>query len=225
MRNLILAASAVLGVASAANAGGYAAPIIEIPPVVAVESQPDWQGFYVGAGLGYAFNADDRIGEYIDHTQNTIGNARLHGPHLTVRAGYRWQRQKWVFGPELAYTRGNVRDSFEHSKGEFESRENSVLSLRFKTGRLVRPDTQVYGFVGWQKGDFTYVDSGKELDYDADGGLFGVGVEKKLTEHLSITGELEHGYFGKTPMIIDTDKLSKATPEHSNIRIGLNYQF
>ena len=52
MRTLFLAASTLaLFSVSAAHAGGFAAPVVDVAPVVVTES-PAWQGGYVGAAPG-----------------------------------------------------------------------------------------------------------------------------------------------------------------------------
>ena len=64
MRNNLIAASvAALLSVSAAHAGGFTAPVVEIePPLVVTPAPSDWQGAYAGITLGYAFGGDDDIG-------------------------------------------------------------------------------------------------------------------------------------------------------------------
>ena len=229
MRSMILASGIALLAGAAANAGGFTAPVVNVEPVtpVVATEAPAWQGGYVGGALGYAFRGDDRIGESVNGVLvNTIGNAKLNGPNLSLRAGYRWQRENWVVGPELSYTFGNISDEFTYgAAGKFESKVNNMLAVKLKTGYLVRPDTLVYGIGGWQKGDFTYTQNGKDTDYDADGYVIGLGAEKMITSRMSITGELEHTYFGKTDVDLGGGIITKATPEHTNFKLGLNFKF
>ena len=107
---------------------------------------------------------------------------------------------------------------------EFESEVDSLLGIRLKTGYLVRPDTLVYGIAGWQQGDFTYSVDGEEEGYDADGYVLGLGVERKLTDRMSVTGEYEYANFGSTD-IEYLGRTTVATPEHSNVKLGLNFSF
>ena len=230
MRTLFLAASTLaLFSVSAAHAGGFAAPVVDVAPVapVVVTESPAWQGGYVGAALGYAFGGDDEIGASVGGTvEGNLGNAELGGPNLSLRAGYRWQRNNWVVGPELSYTAGDISDEFDYgTAGTFESKVNNTLAIKLKTGYLVQPDMLVYGIAGWQKGDFTYTNSGTDIDYDADGYVVGLGAEKMLSDRMSVTGEYEYSNFGNTEVDLGGGITTRATPEFSNIKLGLNFKF
>ena len=212
----------------AAQAGGFAAPVVEVEPIVAVTPAPApaWQGGYAGVALGYAFNGDDRIGRRGAGLDDSIGTAELSGVNLSLRAGYRWQRNNWVVGPELSYTAGDISDEFDYgTAGTFESKVNNTLAIKLKTGYLVQPDMLVYGIAGWQKGDFTYTNNGTDIDYDADGYVVGLGAEKMLSDRLSVTGEYEYSNFGNTEVDLGSGITTRATPEFSNIKLGLNFKF
>lgn len=230
MRNFILASGLALAAASTANAGGYSAPVVDAVPVVApvvVTETPAWQGAYVGAALGYAFNGDDRIGTNDGATRGTLGTAELSGGNFGVQAGYRWQRNNWVFGPELSYTTGSIEDDFEYGAGptEFKSEVNNTIGLTVKAGYLVRPDTLVYGLAGYKKGDFTYTNGGTEIDYDADGYVVGVGAERMISDRMSLFAEYEYSNFGRTEVDLGGGVTTEATPEFSNVKMGLNFKF
>jgi len=221
------AAAAIAFTISPANAGGYVAPVIEVEPPVVIAASTDWQGGYIGATLGYAFGGDDRIGNRIGTGPGVdLGKAELSGANLGLRLGYAWQRDRWVYGPELGITGGSIKDSFDTGTGKFESKVNYMLALRLKAGYLVQDDMLVYGLAGWQRGDFTYDDLGTDVDYNANGYVIGLGVEKRLNENWSITGEYEYTNFGKTDVTLPVSLgASVATPEHSNIKLGVNYRF
>lgn len=225
--NLIAASVAALLSVPAAHAGGFTAPVVDAAPLPVVAPAPgDWQGGYAGITLGYAFGGDDDIG--VRPPGVDIGSAELSGANAGLRLGYRWQRDRWVVGPEVAYVAGDINDSFDFANlggGEFESEVNDMLGLRLKTGYLVRPDTLVYGIAGWQEGDFTYNVNGTDFDYDADGYVLGLGVERKLTDRMSVTGEYEYANFGSTDVELAPGVVSVATPEHSNVKLGLNFSF
>ena len=228
MRNTLIAASvAALVSVPAAHAGGFSAPVVDVAPAPVITPAPaDWQGGYAGITLGYAFGGDDDIG--VRPPGVDIGSAELSGVNAGLRLGYRWQRDRWVVGPEVAYVAGDINDSFDFTLlggGDFESEVNNMLGLRLKTGYLVRPDTLVYGIAGWQKGDFTYNVNGRNIDYDADGYVLGLGVERKLTDRMSVTGEYEYANFGSAHVDIAPGAVSVATPEHSNVKLGLNFSF
>lgn len=225
--SFVAASAAALLSVPAAHAGGYVAPVVDIEPAPVVAAPvADWQGAYAGITLGYAFGGDDDIGARPPGID--IGSADVSGANAGLRLGYRWQRDRWVVGPEIAYVAGDINDSFDFTAlggGEFESEVNDMLGVRLKTGYLVRPDTLLYGIAGWQDGDFTYVVNGTDIDYDADGYVLGLGVERRLTDRMSVTGEYEYADFGSTDVEIAPGVTSVATPKHSNVKLGLNFSF
>ncbi|HRO16191.1 MAG TPA: porin family protein [Paracoccus sp. (in: a-proteobacteria)] len=228
---IISAAIAAASLSSTSWAGGYAAPVVDVEPVAPIVTAPvgDWQGAYGGLALGYALAGDDEIGVNEDNTTflGNIGTAEIGGPNLSVHAGYRWQRNQWVFGPELSYTAGDISDDFDYGiDGTFESEVNHVIALKLKAGYQVRPDMLVYGIAGLTKGDFTYVVDGSDLDYDADGYVVGLGAEKKLNDRMSVTGEWEFNDFGTTDVDLgDSGFTTVATPKFHNLKLGLNFKF
>lgn len=223
--SVVAASAAVLLSVPAAHAGGYIAPVLDVAPPVPVVSAPvaDWQGAYAGITLGYAFGGDDDIG--VRPPGGNIGSAEITGANAALRLGYRWQRNRWVVGPEISYGVGEIDDSFDFAGGEFESEANDLLGIRLKTGYLVRPDTLVYGIAGWQEGDFAYSVNGNDVDYDADGYVLGLGVERRLTDRMSLTGEYEYSDFGSTDVEIVPGATSVATPSFHNVKVGLNFRF
>lgn len=226
-----LASALMLG-AGAALAGGFVPPVVEATPIVVVaEPVGAWQGGYAGLTLGYAFNGKDRVG--VTDTADgsflgNIGEMKLGGANAGVRLGYRLQRDRWVFGPELGYEGGSIKDD---TKGDIagvshdaESKIKSVLALRLKTGYLAKPDTLVYGILGFARADVDYRVDGFKDSYKADGYVAGFGVEKQLNEKWSITGEYEYASFDKKKMPFG-DITSEATPKYNNIKVGANFRF
>lgn len=232
--SLSLAAAIALGFTASAQAGGFVAPVVEAEPVTPVAVAPvagAWQGGYAGLALGYAFGGDDEVGVFspAGGFLGNVGNAEVSGVNLDAHIGYRWQRDRWVFGPELSYMGGNIDDEFDFANtlgsGTVESEVDNVLALKVKTGYLVQPDMLVYGIAGWQSGNFTYTVSGVEEEYDADGYVLGLGVEKKFTERMSVTGEYEYSDFGTTDVDVGGGFTTNASPAFSNVKVGVNFKF
>ena len=248
--NAFLFTTAAVFAGSAAFAGGYIAPVVEeVVPVVEVAETPAWAGGYVGGTLGYAFQGEDRVGYHDTATatdpERSLGNAgelKLKGVNGGVRAGYRWQRENWVFGPELAFDFGNIEDStdgrltasgFVTTDVETKSKVKNVASLVMKGGYLVKPDLLLFTKAGVARADIEYranfVDidgnsSSGEADYKKTGYIVGVGLEKQVSEKLSISGEYEYANFGKETREFDGIH-TEATPKYNNIKIGVNYSF
>lgn len=232
MKSLLSTAAIMFALATTAQAGGYAAPIVPVAtpaPVLAAPAAPgNWQGGYAGIALGYGFDGDDRIGQFDanDRFLGDLGNAEVQGGNVTLRAGYRWQRDRWVFGPQVSYMFGDVQDEYNLATGgKFESRVNSLLSLKMHAGYAASPDMLVYGIAGVQQGDFTYTNAGIDADYDQTGYVAGLGAERKLTDRWSLTGEWEYNRFKKQDVEIAPGIVSTATPTFSNVKLGLNFKF
>lgn len=251
------AAAAVLALlAPVAHAGGYTAPVEPVPVIAPVTTAPaPWAGAYAGGSLGYSFGADDEIGwETFEGDMSVargtkLGQVDLTGPTAGLQVGYRWQRNNWVFGPELWAEMGSVDDTdsvvytdsyiFEGENveldlsGDVESKVNHILGLQFKTGYLTSPNTMVYGTAGLVRGDFEYKVSqdgaSRTEGYTANGYSLGLGVERKLNARTSVFAEWQYRNFGKTDVNFNNDDDSAfrtvATPEHHNIKLGLNFSF
>lgn len=230
MRILSLTAASLFafGAAGAAQAGGYTAPAVEVAPVApVVVTAPvgDWQGGYAGGTLGYAFNGDDKIG-LSSPEGASLGTAELSGANAGLRVGYRWQRDRWVFGPELSIDGGDIKDEFDYGEfGTFESKVNWVAALKLKAGYEVQPGTLLFGTLGVNKGDFTYNNSGTDIDYDATGYVVGIGAERMINDRVSLTGEYEYNNFGDTDVDLATDVRTVATPDFHNVKLGVNFKF
>lgn len=244
MRLAVPALLAILS-ASAAAAGGYTAPVADVAPVVVAPApaQPEgWQGFYVGGALGYAFNGDDRVGVRdivggvpVGPTETLDANLRVNGGFGGVQLGYRWQYGDFVIGPELSYEVGDVSDGATLIGGTetWESDVNHLLTLRLKAGRVVAPQTLLYGSAGYTRGDFTYryagADIAQDQDYTANGYTVGLGVERKLTPRISAFGEWNYHNFGRTDIDVVDDlgdgSRTIATPSHQRLKMGLNFKF
>lgn len=238
MKRTLLSSSAafILLGSAASNAGGYTTPVVDPAPVapVVLEQMPtDWVGGYAGATLGYAFGGDDDVGLF-DGTTNLgrLGKLELDGANAGIRAGYLWQYSRWVFGPEIGYEAGNIKDSFGFddglSGGEFKGKAKDVIALRVKSGYAVSPETLIYGIAGVASGKFEYSAEGAgqsfKDDFRTTGYIVGFGAEQKLTDMMSITAEYEYANFGSESITLD-DVQSTASPDYSNIKVGVNFRF
>ncbi|UFS63946.1 outer membrane beta-barrel protein [Paracoccus denitrificans] len=240
-------ASLALGTALAANAGGYTPPVVDTDVTApVVESAPvgDWAGAYAGLTLGYAFGGDDRVGFTEVDTGTYLGDAgklELGGANAGLHVGYRWQRDRWVFGPELSFEAGNIKDTitFDNQLGgstDVSSKIRNVLALRLKTGYALRPDLLLYGIAGIARADVEYKVAGTDgsggsmsesRDFKSNGYIVGLGVERKLSDRMSVTGEYEYANFGKTTRTFEVDGgvSTQATPDYHNVKLGLNFKF
>ncbi|WP_182911491.1 outer membrane protein [Paracoccus sp. JM45] len=245
LKSLLAASSALVLGAGASFAGGAVSPVIEVAPIT-IEEAPvvgAWEGAYAGGSLNYTFGAEDEVGlSLLDDGQEVgrgtdLGDVKLEGASLGLHAGYRWQRDQWVFGPELTIEGGNVDNSINIDGGDagnvnIESELNYLVTLVMKTGYEVQPGTLIYGTFGIASGDFDYTLSTDDVSvsdgFSASGIAAGFGVEKKFNEKMSMFAGYQYRDLSKeTATFTDgTDSVvSKPTTAHSNIRIGVNYSF
>lgn len=163
-----LAAYAALAVvaASAANAGGYVAPVVDTPvvapaPVVPV-ADTDWTGFYAGAQVG---KGDAKL------KYNAGGSDKQDYSAYGVHAGYQKDFGKYVLGGEFAYDRVDPKDT--DGKGD-------QYSLRGRAG---------YDMGRWMP----YVTLGaahlKDDDFSETGLTYGIGADFKVAEHVTVGAE------------------------------------
>lgn len=237
----ILAAS-VAALASPAFSGGFIAPVTEtpvVPPVAAPAPVSDWSGAYAGLSAGYVFGSDDRVGisDSTDTLLTSPDSVDISGATYGLHAGYRWQREvsgrQVVFGPELAFEGSSADDSFTTNGTEASNEMKKLLSLRFKTGVLnAAQNTLFYGSVGISRGEFDYQVDGAPfapMDYSdtfrANAWSVGLGVERKVTERMSVFGEWEYRDFGKTTLTDAAGYHTEATPEHHSLKLGVNFSF
>lgn len=227
----LLSSAALVLSAAAASAGGFATapdPVVEPVTAAPIVSTGNWQGAYGGVSLGYAFGGDDDFGEDLDDDEPVpaLGNLELNGVNGGLHIGYRWQRDRLVIGPELSVLGGNIEDSFTSDAGvEIESQVNHVAALKLKTGYEVQPNMLVYGTAGIARGDFTYTVAGEEFDYNANGYVFGIGVERMINDRMSITGEIERNQFDKEEVELAPGLVTNASPSFNNVKVGLNFRF
>jgi outer membrane immunogenic protein len=233
----------VLG-AGASFAGGSVAPVIDVAPIL-IEETPvvgAWEGAYVGGSLNYSFGAEDQVGlDLLNGGQRVgreteLGDADINGISAGLNAGYRWQREKWVFGPELGIEAGNVDGSTDITAfgvdGNVESEMNYLVTLVMKTGYEVQPGTLVYGTFGIASGDFDYTvsaDGASDTDsFTATGIAAGFGVERMINENMSVFADYQYRDLSKETVTYEDNGSSvetNPTTAHSNIRVGVNYNF
>lgn len=243
MKYGILAAGTLLAAtATAASAGGYVPPVVDttvVAPVVTVAAPVvgNWEGGYAGLSLGYGFGGKDDVdffgvGDYGDlKPTGALGEARI---------GYRWQRDRWVFGPELSYMGGNIEDSIDVyafddnddvAAYEIESSVRGVAALKMKAGYEVMPNTLVYGTLGYARGEFKYNFLDTDTKYRVNGAVFGIGVERAMNERVSLTAELERNQFKKTDIVIGDfvgdggGFVTEARPSFNTVKVGVNFRF
>lgn len=242
--SMFVSATAMMVAAGPVLAGGFVGPEVQIDPITIAPAPVagTWAGAYGGGSLGYIMGTDDQLGlDVIENGQRVgrgtnLGDLGISGPSFGLHAGYRWQRENWVFGPELGFELGSADEKLTFTDGgdtaSVESSMNSILTLVMKTGYTVDPQTLVYGTFGLARGDFDYTiaaDAGSKTEgFTATGIAAGLGVERMINDTTSVFAEYQYRGFGKETVNFTegTDTLStRPTMSMSSIKIGANFRF
>ncbi|OAI31528.1 hypothetical protein A1351_21525 [Methylosinus sp. R-45379] len=188
-------------------------------PARPVAPPPTWTGFYVGATLGTGW-AKFRLS---DKWSNFDG-VGMFGASVGATAGFDYQ-----FSPSIVAgiaADGNVNTTAakdSSSFGESTFREAASWALRGRLGTLTADDTLVYVTAGVSEVFTRESDSGTTGGSSARfiGGVFGAGVETRLTGNLYGRVEYLHGVYGKRSF---DGGASYVHPDTGVARIGLIFR-
>ena len=176
MKKLMLATTAIAGLASPTFAGGLGDVAVEPMPVYApalVTTMHDWSGAYVGLSYGKtSADIDFSTSGGFDFEDGTV--AGIYG-------GYLAQRGSFVFGGELAY--GKLSDTNIAGFSD-ENEIEHVLDLKGRAG-FAADRALFYGVLGYSKA--TYVEPGIiPREFDLDGMSYGIGAEFAFTQQFVV---------------------------------------
>lgn len=193
-----IAAYAALAVAaaSAANAGGYVAPVVEAPVMVApapmAEPVGDWTGFYAGLQYGKGNAELSFAGTSADTDFDAYG---VHG-------GYQRNFGKFVGGAELDYNKVSMDDDLG---------DGDLWRLR--------------GRAGYDMGRFLpYVTLGAahisgDGDLSETGITYGLGADFKVTDKFTVGAEYSRNDFK------DVADVDNADLDTDMVQIRASYHF
>ena len=187
-------------------------------PLVEDASPFSWNGFYVGAHVGYGWSDIDWSGGFTDSQD---GNGWLAGGQV----GYNVQRGRLVYGVEAdissTWIDGNsacCSHSLERLysvRGRLGVTSYDSLWLFYATGGVAWADID-YGSLGFSGHSDTHF-----------GWVVGGGVERALTSHL--TARLEYLYYDFDSVSAPAGALggiaTDLDPSTHVVRFGLNFKF
>lgn len=191
MKKLLLSAAITVGLAASA---------------AAQSTTTDWGGFYIGGTL----SAMDGTLDYAnpDFHYDLIGSTGLGG-----FAGYNFQRGRYVYGFELAYSDTGSGLSPVGFPGEDHTH---LADIKLRAGIAVNK-ALFYGVLGRSETRFNHPAGPVTLD----GLSYGIGVDAMITNHLFIGTEL---------LVRDLDGPGNAPPQTRDskikalqVRIGWNF--
>lgn len=210
----LLILAAVLNYAPYVSAGSpeplaFTAP----PPVVAASNLHNWSGFYAGGLIGFTSGSHDyhNVGDPIPTLEWDIGGTSYGG-----FAGYNIQRNRLVFGGEVAVTTGNVQIAGGFFP-DYAYDLNVDLKARagFAVGRALIFGEVGYGIAHW--GDDLAVE-----DTDLSGIIFGIGVDYAITDRIFVGIEyISRGLSGIDN--IDPTTEIKTSQQTIQGRIGISF--
>ncbi|MEX0351248.1 MAG: outer membrane protein [Paracoccaceae bacterium] len=226
------------GTSTAALAGNVQSPLQD--PVVEAPEPPNWDGFYAGASAGYGFGFEDRFGVAVEGVgSGDLGDMNPDGPFVGLRGGWRDSirfatGRQYVYGFEVGYDLADIEDSVSGVAlgipGEGRSKIKDMFALRFKGGITNRSGRTLYfssiGYVN-SKVETGLTGGGLSSDVDdrRDGYALGLGVEHKLNERVSLTGEYEYVNLNSKTVTIEDIVRTKSTPGFHGLRLGVNFRF
>lgn len=189
----------------------------------------DWNGLYAGLSLGegtHTTSALDNDYYYYGGTQEFNSKALTYG----LQGGINHQKGSLVLGAELSYTFTDNEDALRYDTNVRVANElNSVLSLRGRAGLAV-DNALVYMTLGVAQMDAEHdwndgVNDRFRASTDGLGAIYGIGVEAKLNDQMSVRGEFLNA---KSPneagKSINGDQFT-FTSEYSSVSIGANFLF
>ncbi|MEK7601334.1 MAG: outer membrane beta-barrel protein [Patescibacteria group bacterium] len=172
----------------------------------------NWTGFYAGVGGGYGFAKDDR--QTFDAIFNTLDvSTAPNGGFIHLKAGYNWQADRFVFGPQAVFALANMKSSDSATGSAFfgllqtgatySKSVDQFYQLQMRLGYLVTPNVLAYvkgGYMGGSgtvSGNITLFSSPYSVFTARNsfhGGTFGIGAEVALPDNWAI--QFDYDYMG-----------------------------
>lgn len=210
---------------------------------VSVAAQADtasnWTGCYVGGKLAYAWASTSST---LSDTQFSVGSTHPDGASLGGQVGCDYQTGAVVLGGVLSYAGADIKGDHLYELGSSSAdrvsyKLKSYGTLAARLGYLVQPQTLAYAQAGfaWANTDFddndpSYpVHGSKRLN--SSGWLLGLGLEHRLSEHLSFFAEYNYVDLGKKTATLHydnpifADQTYQIKQKMNTLGVGLNYRF
>jgi outer membrane immunogenic protein len=198
--------------------------------------QKDWSGAYFGVHGGYVGNGRRSASAApnipaLNFNAPAVGNKgstrNVTGAGFGAQAGYNFQSGNIVYGVEAQgtfNTAGNKR-----SATNLTAREQYRAALKGKLGYSFG-STMVYGTAGVAiaplqvSAPATATTAAARRNVNGAGAVVGLGVEHRLTDNISVRGELEYTAFGKQRLTLPAGTTSVERGQIA-ATAGLNYRF
>jgi outer membrane immunogenic protein len=172
-------------------------------------SPSPWRGLYGGAHLGWGWSGD---------ADGVVGGGQL---------GYNWQSQQFVYGVEGDISAADIGVSESLPGVTASASIDWIATIRGRFGVLAQPNLLIYGTAGlaivnWEAhGSIMGVDVLSAHGTES-GFVYGVGVEKKISEGMS--ARLEYLGFSQPDRVGDFGVVSPGLGDFGIVRAGLNFK-
>ena len=207
-------------------AGGPIVLAADPPPVVTASAR-DWQGAYVGLGLGKP-TGDNTFGR--SDLDIWSAPADWSGTPLSLRVGYDWQRGRLVYGVALDLAFGELTNPTQPSADVicFIDCEIAVSDLKVLRGRVGATSGRnlFYATAGLARANARFtalagiaVIGGGSLN----GWTAGIGIERRMSDHITLTGEYRHTDLGVLPL--DCFETCQTAISFGTAEIGIAYRW
>ena len=215
---------AFVGLANAAEA--LSQPVYLDEQYLSASPIAYWDGFYVGAQLGYG--AGRTANEWWNESTPTTPDGDIEYQSLVggLHVGYQVQQDALVLGAEADLSVGNFQGNDSTFAGRLNDIQISALStLRGRAG-WANDNWLFYATGGvaaarFEKRDVLYGSNTPQL---ALGWTIGAGVEMAVTEHLRVRAEFLHVRLGEVQTSLGY--IHRAVDPYVNIaRLGVGYKF
>ncbi|WP_281982126.1 outer membrane protein [Thalassorhabdomicrobium marinisediminis] len=231
---LLSLSAAISCVGIATHAGSLAEPVPTVAPVV-VPAAPvfDWSGHYAG---GYLFHGN---GSY--EQQDTAGDlgvdVDVDGTGLGLRYGHNWQSGSTIYGVDVSVQTGLDGTTPQGTTGPFWSCTtgdcnvaiDALMTLRGRYGMTFGDGrTMGYGALGLAAGkiDGGIYNSNQQGTSTAVGYTAGLGLERMMTDRISIYGEVNYVDLGDIDFGTDGGtETFFGDGSFSTLALGVNYAF
>jgi outer membrane immunogenic protein len=207
-------------------AGGPIVLAEDQPPAVA-PTTPDWQGAYVGLSIGKP-TGDNVFGR--SDLDIWSSPADWSGSPTSVTAGYDWQRGRLVYGVALDLTFGDISNPTEPSDVVicFVDCEIAVSGLKVLRGRIgvTSGRNLFYATAGLARADarFTALAGVAVIgEGSLDGWTAGIGIERRMGDHITLTGEYRHTDLGVLPL--NCFETCQTAISFGTAQIGITYRW
>lgn len=216
-------------------------------PVKQAASAPNWSGIYAGLNAGFGWShanwrntASAPAATFFDYVPGEGFSSKLSGVLGGAHLGVNYQSGAWVYGAEAAISGGSINGAFTSMTGAADDRFRARLDALFlATGRIgfTWSDYLAYGKAGiaaarvhLSVSDTLPPTTGSGSDTQwRFGPAVGLGLEHRLTPHLSIAAEYDYVHLGD-----GTYQLGGAAGDYSwkvdlpdlhLLMVRLNYRF